>query len=106
MHHFIQSKCNGTFLYAKDSARQYSLLKIWIRIKKQNIYVEGKFKSSKNPTLCLHKGSPKDHVRNGCKLCKTNRYCEPHDYEYCCPCDWHRTQHERQLIAVENNIKK
>ncbi|XP_025310393.1 flap endonuclease GEN homolog 1 isoform X1 [Canis lupus dingo] len=57
-------------------------------------------------SVCSHPGSPKDHVRNGCKLCKTNRYCEPHDYEYCCPCDWHRTQHERQLIAVENNIKK
>ncbi|XP_002915044.1 flap endonuclease GEN homolog 1 [Ailuropoda melanoleuca] len=57
-------------------------------------------------SVCSHPGSPKDHVRNGCKLCKTNRYCEPHDYEYCCPCEWHRTEHDRQLSTVENSIKK
>ncbi|XP_034856528.1 flap endonuclease GEN homolog 1 isoform X3 [Mirounga leonina] len=57
-------------------------------------------------SVCSHPGSPKDHVRNGCKFCKTNQYCEPHDYEYCCPCEWHRTEHDRQLSAVENSIKK
>ncbi|KAM9053392.1 flap endonuclease GEN homolog 1 [Megaptera novaeangliae] len=57
-------------------------------------------------SVCSHPGSPKDHERNGCKLCKTDRYCEPHDYEYCCPCEWHQTEHERQLNAVENSIKK
>ncbi|XP_036118695.1 flap endonuclease GEN homolog 1 isoform X1 [Molossus molossus] len=57
-------------------------------------------------TVCFHPGSPKDHERNGCKLCQSDRYCEPHDYEYCCPCEWHRTENDRQLIAVENNIKK
>ncbi|OWK09984.1 GEN1, partial [Cervus elaphus hippelaphus] len=48
----------------------------------------------------------KDHEHNGCKLCQTDRYCDPHDYEYCCPCEWHRTEHERQLNVVEYNIKK
>ncbi|XP_077607158.1 flap endonuclease GEN homolog 1 [Crocuta crocuta] len=57
-------------------------------------------------SVCSHPGSPKDHVRNGCKLCETDRYCEPHDYEYCCPCEWHRAEHHRQLSAVENSIKK
>ncbi|XP_025723560.1 flap endonuclease GEN homolog 1 [Callorhinus ursinus] len=57
-------------------------------------------------SVCSHPGSPKEHVRNGCKLCKTNQYCEPHDYEYCCPCEWHHTEHDRQLSAVENSIKK
>uniref|UniRef100_A0A4W2GUD5 Flap endonuclease GEN homolog 1 n=1 Tax=Bos indicus x Bos taurus TaxID=30522 RepID=A0A4W2GUD5_BOBOX len=57
-------------------------------------------------SVCSHPGSSKDHERNGCKLCQTDRYCEPHDYEYRCPCEWHRTEHERQLNAVENNIKK
>ncbi|XP_046517533.1 flap endonuclease GEN homolog 1 [Equus quagga] len=57
-------------------------------------------------SVCSHPGSPKDHEHNGCKLCKTDRYCEPHDYEYCCPCEWHRTEHDRQLNAVENGIKK
>ncbi|XP_048660735.1 flap endonuclease GEN homolog 1 isoform X3 [Marmota marmota marmota] len=50
--------------------------------------------------------SPKDHERNGCKLCKSDRYCEPHDYEYSCPCEWHRTEHDRQLNGVENIIKR
>ncbi|XP_004839081.1 flap endonuclease GEN homolog 1 isoform X1 [Heterocephalus glaber] len=57
-------------------------------------------------SVCSHPGSLKDHERNGCQLCKSSRYCEPHDYEYCCPCEWHQTKHDRQLIGVENNIKK
>ncbi|XP_012508520.1 PREDICTED: flap endonuclease GEN homolog 1 [Propithecus coquereli] len=57
-------------------------------------------------SVCSHPGSPKDHERNGCKLCKSDRYCEPHDYEYCCPCEWHRAEHDRQLNGVENNIKR
>ncbi|XP_070284813.1 flap endonuclease GEN homolog 1 isoform X2 [Myotis yumanensis] len=57
-------------------------------------------------SVCSHPGSPKDHEHNGCKLCQTDRYCEPHDYEYCCPCEWHRTEQDRQLITIENNIKK
>ncbi|XP_003787457.1 flap endonuclease GEN homolog 1 [Otolemur garnettii] len=57
-------------------------------------------------SVCSHPGSPKDHERNGCRLCNSDRYCEPHDYEYRCPCEWHLTEHERQLSGVENNIKK
>ncbi|XP_006191445.2 LOW QUALITY PROTEIN: flap endonuclease GEN homolog 1 [Camelus ferus] len=57
-------------------------------------------------SVCSHPGSPKDHEHNGCKLCKTNRYCEPHDYEYRCPCEWHLAEHDRQLNAVESSIKK
>ncbi|XP_004418366.1 PREDICTED: flap endonuclease GEN homolog 1 [Ceratotherium simum simum] len=57
-------------------------------------------------SVCSHPGSPKDHEHNGCKLCKTDRYCEPHDSEYCCPCEWHHTEPDRQLNAVENSIKK
>ncbi|KAL6035222.1 hypothetical protein STEG23_017339 [Scotinomys teguina] len=57
-------------------------------------------------SVCSHPGSPKDHERNGCTLCKSDRYCEPHDYEYRCPCEWHQTDHNRQLNEVENSIKK
>lgn len=57
-------------------------------------------------SVCSHPGSPKDHERNGCLLCKSDRYCEPHDYEYLCPCEWHQTDHNRQLNEIENNIKK
>ncbi|CAH6786838.1 flap endonuclease GEN homolog 1 isoform X2 [Phodopus roborovskii] len=57
-------------------------------------------------SVCSHPGSPKDHERKGCTLCKSDRYCEPHDYEYCCPCEWHQTNQNRQLNEIENNIKK
>ncbi|XP_059104256.1 flap endonuclease GEN homolog 1 [Peromyscus eremicus] len=57
-------------------------------------------------SVCSHPGSPKDHERNGCTLCKSDRYCEPHDYEYRCPCEWHQTDHNRQLSEVENSIKR
>nr|XP_019608377.1 PREDICTED: flap endonuclease GEN homolog 1 isoform X1 [Rhinolophus sinicus] len=57
-------------------------------------------------SVCSHPGSPKDHKCNGCKLCQTDQSCEPHDCESCCPCEWHRTEYERQLVAVENNIRK
>ncbi|XP_060044396.1 flap endonuclease GEN homolog 1 [Erinaceus europaeus] len=57
-------------------------------------------------SICSHPGSPKDHERNGCTLCQSDRYCEPHDYEYCCPCEWHQTEHARQLHAVEYSIRK
>ncbi|XP_006835376.1 PREDICTED: flap endonuclease GEN homolog 1 [Chrysochloris asiatica] len=57
-------------------------------------------------SVCSHPGSSKDHERNGCKLCKSSKYCEPHDYEYCCPCEWHLIERGRQLNAVENSIKK
>ncbi|KAM6179379.1 flap endonuclease GEN homolog 1 [Erethizon dorsatum] len=57
-------------------------------------------------SVCSHPGSPKEHERDGCQLCRSDRYCEPRDYEYCCPCEWHQTEHERQLSGVENNIKK
>ncbi|XP_021057895.1 flap endonuclease GEN homolog 1 [Mus pahari] len=57
-------------------------------------------------SVCSHPGSPKDHERNGCILCKSDKYCEPHDYEYLCPCEWHQTDHSSQLNEIENNIKK
>ncbi|XP_043843346.1 flap endonuclease GEN homolog 1 [Dromiciops gliroides] len=57
-------------------------------------------------SVCAHPGSPKDHERNGCRLCGSENYCEPHDYEYRCLCAWHRAEHSRQQNAVENSIKK
>ncbi|OBS82023.1 hypothetical protein A6R68_23986, partial [Neotoma lepida] len=79
-----------------------------------NQWIEEPFSSIPQPaakkvahcSVCSHPGSPKDHERNGCALCKSDRYCEPHDYEYRCPCEWHQTDHNRQLNEVENNIKK
>lgn len=77
------------------------------KAKKKKKYIEDNSKRQwKLYFLCLRKGSSKDHERIGCKLCQTDRYCEPHDHEYCCPCEWHHAEHERQLSTIENNIKK
>ncbi|XP_075454528.1 flap endonuclease GEN homolog 1 isoform X1 [Ascaphus truei] len=66
-------------------------------------------KSTKKIThcsVCCHPGSAKDHERNGCKLCESDRYCEPHDYNYCCPCEWHRAEQEKQDNPVEYSIRQ
>ncbi|XP_027629215.1 flap endonuclease GEN homolog 1 [Tupaia chinensis] len=83
-----------------------SLLQRFEQWKENSSYSIPQKSSEKLISLCLHKGSPKDHEQNGCKLCKSDRYCEPHDYEYHCPCEWHRTEHDRQLNGLENSIKK
>ncbi|XP_016009382.2 flap endonuclease GEN homolog 1 isoform X2 [Rousettus aegyptiacus] len=57
-------------------------------------------------SVCSHPGSVKDHERNGCKLCQTEGRCEAHGRGHCCPCEWHHAERHRQLVAVENNIKK
>ncbi|XP_036604506.1 flap endonuclease GEN homolog 1 [Trichosurus vulpecula] len=57
-------------------------------------------------SVCAHPGSPKDHERNGCRLCESERYCEPHDYEYRCHCEWHHMEHRRQQGSVEDGVKK
>ncbi|KAM8952709.1 flap endonuclease GEN homolog 1 [Pelodytes ibericus] len=56
-------------------------------------------------TVCRHPGSTKDHSRNGCSLCGSDQYCEPHDYDYCCPCSWHKAEQEKRDNPVEYNIK-
>ncbi|XP_067400971.1 flap endonuclease GEN homolog 1 [Emydura macquarii macquarii] len=57
-------------------------------------------------SVCHHPGSCKDHELSGCKLCGSVKYCEPHDYQYCCPCEWHCSEREKQTNAVEDNIRK
>nr|XP_020823086.1 flap endonuclease GEN homolog 1 [Phascolarctos cinereus]XP_020823087.1 flap endonuclease GEN homolog 1 [Phascolarctos cinereus] len=57
-------------------------------------------------SVCAHPGSPKDHERNGCRLCGSERHCEPHDYEYRCLCEWHCTEHRRQQRTAEDGIRK
>lgn len=51
-------------------------------------------------------GSAKDHGRNGCKLCNSKQFCEPQDYDYCCPCAWHLAEGERQTNAAEISVKR
>ncbi|MBN3284919.1 GEN endonuclease, partial [Polyodon spathula] len=56
--------------------------------------------------VCHHPGSAKDHGSNGCKLCNSKQFCEPQDYDYCCPCAWHLAERERQTNAVEITVKR
>ncbi|XP_004686483.1 PREDICTED: flap endonuclease GEN homolog 1 [Condylura cristata] len=56
-------------------------------------------------SVCSHPGSLKDHERNGCKLCESERYCEPHDYEYRCSCEWHQSGRDGQLHAIEDSVR-
>ncbi|XP_068793229.1 flap endonuclease GEN homolog 1 isoform X1 [Struthio camelus] len=55
---------------------------------------------------CHHPGSYKEHEHNGCKFCESIRSCKPHDSKYCCPCEWHQLEREKQASAVEDNIRK
>ncbi|XP_006276351.3 flap endonuclease GEN homolog 1 [Alligator mississippiensis] len=57
-------------------------------------------------SVCRHPGSHKEHERSGCKLCGSVMYCEPHDVEFCCPCEWHHSEQEKKANMVEDNIKK
>ncbi|XP_062981911.1 flap endonuclease GEN homolog 1 [Elgaria multicarinata webbii] len=56
--------------------------------------------------VCRHPGSHRDHERFGCHLCGSVGYCEPHDAEYCCPCDWHSSKHDQQSSSVEDGVRK
>ncbi|XP_077407967.1 flap endonuclease GEN homolog 1 [Vanacampus margaritifer] len=56
--------------------------------------------------ICRHPGSNKAHERSGCMLCDSQRFCQPQDFDYRCPCDWHRSERTRQAQPIEANIKK
>ncbi|XP_073530223.1 flap endonuclease GEN homolog 1 [Phyllobates terribilis] len=56
-------------------------------------------------TVCSHPGSTKEHERKGCKFCGSEKYCEPHDYDYCCPCDWHKAELEKKNNSLEYTLK-
>ncbi|KAM4043263.1 LOW QUALITY PROTEIN: flap endonuclease GEN homolog 1 [Anomaloglossus baeobatrachus] len=56
-------------------------------------------------TVCCHPGSTKEHERKGCKFCASEKYCEPHDYDYSCPCDWHKAEQEKKNNSLEYTLK-
>ncbi|XP_043962835.1 flap endonuclease GEN homolog 1 [Gambusia affinis] len=56
--------------------------------------------------LCRHPGSAKAHERGGCVLCGSQRFCQPQDFDYQCPCDWHCYEQSRQASSLEANIRK
>ncbi|KAF3849924.1 hypothetical protein F7725_019643 [Dissostichus mawsoni] len=67
---------------------------------------EGVLKKVPHCHLCRHPGSAKAHERKGCVLCDSNHFCQPQDFDYQCPCDWHRFEETRQAVSLEANIRK
>ncbi|XP_010902932.2 flap endonuclease GEN homolog 1 [Esox lucius] len=67
---------------------------------------EGVVKKVPHCHLCRHPGSAKAHERRGCVLCNSTHFCEPQDYDYECPCDWHHYEQTRQASSTDANIRK
>uniref|UniRef100_A0AAV2K9F3 Flap endonuclease GEN homolog 1 n=1 Tax=Knipowitschia caucasica TaxID=637954 RepID=A0AAV2K9F3_KNICA len=72
-----------------------------------NSYIpESKMKKVPHCHLCRHPGSAKAHEKSGCLTCGSSRFCEPQDFDYQCPCDWHCGEQSRQALSLEINIRR
>ncbi|KAM7367840.1 hypothetical protein PAMP_014111 [Pampus punctatissimus] len=84
-----------------------TLLQRFLQWKDENASVSnGVVKKVPHCHVCRHPGSAKAHERGGCVLCDSTRFCQPQDFDYQCPCDWHRYEQTRQALSVEANIRK
>ncbi|XP_073349096.1 flap endonuclease GEN homolog 1 [Pagrus major] len=84
-----------------------TLLQRFIKWKEENAGVsEGVVKKVAHCHVCRHPGSAKAHERGGCVLCDSKHFCQPQDFDYQCPCDWHHYEQTRQALSFEANIRK
>ncbi|KAM9704443.1 flap endonuclease GEN homolog 1 [Menidia menidia] len=84
-----------------------SLLERFIQWKEDNTDLSNLVvKKVPHCNICRHPGSSKAHERGGCVLCDSRRFCQPQDFDYQCPCDWHRHEHTRQVLSLEANIRR
>ncbi|XP_061667994.1 flap endonuclease GEN homolog 1 isoform X2 [Syngnathoides biaculeatus] len=84
-----------------------TLLQRFVRWKDEMASVsQGAAKKLPHCNICRHPGSAKGHERGGCVFCDSRRFCQPQDFDYPCPCDWHRSEQTRQAQSIEANIKK
>ncbi|XP_028997138.1 flap endonuclease GEN homolog 1 [Betta splendens] len=84
-----------------------TLLQKFDRWKDSNAGVsEGFAKKVPHCHICRHPGSAKTHERGGCLLCNSKHFCQPQDFDYQCPCDWHHYESRRQALSLEENVKK
>nr|XP_061806994.1 flap endonuclease GEN homolog 1-like [Nerophis lumbriciformis] len=84
-----------------------TLLQRFMRWKDEAVCVsQGVVKKLPHCHICRHPGSAKAHERTGCVLCNSQRFCQPQDFDYQCPCDWHCSERTRQAQSIEANIKK
>ncbi|XP_072218827.1 flap endonuclease GEN homolog 1 [Leuresthes tenuis] len=83
-----------------------SLLQRLIQWKEENTDMSDvALKKVPHCNICRHPGSAKGHERGGCVLCDSRRFCQPQDFDYQCPCDWHRYEQTRQAKSLEANIR-
>ncbi|XP_069577780.1 flap endonuclease GEN homolog 1 [Brachyistius frenatus] len=84
-----------------------TLLQRFIQWKEENIGVSDRVvKKVPHCNVCRHPGSAKAHERGGCVLCDSQRFCQPQDFDYQCPCDWHRYEQTSQASSFEANIRR
>ncbi|XP_071335481.1 flap endonuclease GEN homolog 1 [Trachinotus anak] len=84
-----------------------TLLQRFIQWKEDNADVsERAVKKVPHCNVCRHPGSAKAHERGGCVLCDSKRFCQPQDFDYQCPCDWHQYEQTRQALSFQANIRK
>ncbi|XP_028295668.1 flap endonuclease GEN homolog 1 isoform X2 [Gouania willdenowi] len=84
-----------------------TLLQRFIQWREENTSTsDGVVKKVPHCNLCRHPGSAKAHERSGCLLCDSKHFCEPQDFDYQCPCDWHRHEQTRQDQSFEANIRR
>ena len=56
--------------------------------------------------LFFFSGSSKDHKKQGCRLCDSREYCEPHDYDYTCTCEWHLQKAQVEMRSIEVQVRR
>ncbi|KAK2856185.1 hypothetical protein Q5P01_004920 [Channa striata] len=78
----------------------------WKEDKAEDKLSEGVVKKVPHCHICQHPGSAKAHERVGCGLCNSTRFCQPQDFDYQCPCDWHCYEQTRQGLSFEANVRK
>lgn len=84
-----------------------TLLQRFSQWKEHNTFIsEAVVKKVPHCNVCRHPGSAKTHERGGCLLCDSKRFCQPQDFDYQCPCDWHRSEQCRQALSFEASIRK
>ncbi|KAM8832653.1 flap endonuclease GEN homolog 1 [Spinachia spinachia] len=83
-----------------------TLLQRFTRWKEEHAGVLEGVKKVSHCNICRHPGSAKAHERGGCVLCDSKRFCQPQDFDYQCPCDWHHYEEARQHLSFEANIRK
>ncbi|XP_077444072.1 flap endonuclease GEN homolog 1 [Stigmatopora argus] len=90
-----------------ESIKGQTLLQRFMRWKDEAACLsQGVVKKLPHCHICRHPGSVKAHERSGCVLCDSDQFCQPQDFDYQCPCEWHCSERTRQAQSIEANVKR